>query len=191
MADNLPTVWPADAHTIAKHAILESYLNGWMPILARQSQRFERGRGGNRWEEVLFVDAFAGPGEYSGGQPGSPVIALRSAANHLVRFPIPVRLVFNEFRVDRYEHLQGVIAREESTLLDTSNVVLEPVHNDDSNDVVSLLLERAESHGRVFGPALVFLDQFGFSAVPMETVRRIMLRGVPVARFSWHEPLDW
>ena len=67
MSDNLPTVWPAEPHTLAKHAILKEYLKAWMPILSRQSARVHApGR------EVLFVDGFAGPGRYSGGEPGSP-----------------------------------------------------------------------------------------------------------------------
>ena len=40
-----------------------------MPILSRGS-----------FPEILYIDGFAGPGEYEGGEPGSPIIALETAA---------------------------------------------------------------------------------------------------------------
>lgn len=58
------TVWPLEPHTAAKHALLKNYLGAWFPILASA-----RGR-------VVFLDGFAGPGHYDGGEPGSPIIAL-------------------------------------------------------------------------------------------------------------------
>jgi three-Cys-motif partner protein len=174
MADNLPTVWPADRHTLAKHSILKAYLDAWMPILSRQSAHFEAKHGRSTWKDVLFVDAFAGPGEYEGGEPGSPIIALRAAANHLVRFPIPVRLVFNELDKNRYQHLTDVVAREQTALQSRNNVVMDPVQNLTGEDLVSQLLSQSQRDGSEFGPALVFLDQFGFAAVSMETIARVM-----------------
>jgi three-Cys-motif partner protein len=62
-SDSLPTVWPASCHTLAKHRILASYLKAWMPILSRHfGGRPQQAR------EVLFVDGFAGPGKYAGGE---------------------------------------------------------------------------------------------------------------------------
>ena len=50
MADNLPTVWHAEPHTIAKHAILERYLEAWFPILSQQSQRVRQ-----QADQILFI----------------------------------------------------------------------------------------------------------------------------------------
>lgn len=46
------TVWPIEPHTNGKHAVLRHYLNAWLPIMLRSNER------------VLYIDAFAGPGEY-------------------------------------------------------------------------------------------------------------------------------
>jgi len=64
------TIWPIEPHTEAKLAILRKYLDAWIPILARWNQ------------QILYVDGFAGPGEYVGkdGLPkdGSPLIAIKA-----------------------------------------------------------------------------------------------------------------
>ena len=110
MTDPLPTVWPAEAHTFAKHAILSHYLQAWLPILTRQSHRLGRRIGASQSREILFIDGFAGPGEYIGKEFGSPVIALEAAINHNQSFLVPVRMLFIEQRPDRFAHLQRVLA---------------------------------------------------------------------------------
>jgi three-Cys-motif partner protein len=57
-------VWPLEPHTKGKHEVLRHYLEAWFPILG-----FTQGR-------IVFIDGFAGPGEYAGGEKGSPLIAL-------------------------------------------------------------------------------------------------------------------
>src|SRR5262245_58702283 len=105
MADTLPTIWDADPHTPAKHVILRRNLHAWFPILARQASVNARRLGVAPNREILFIDGFAGPGRYTDGSPGSPVIALQSARDHTPPFPIPVRMLFIEDRRDRFEHL--------------------------------------------------------------------------------------
>ena len=53
-----------------KHRVLRHYLNAWFPILARFNK------------QILFIDGFSGPGEYEGGEEGSPLIALRTLREH-------------------------------------------------------------------------------------------------------------
>ena len=67
------TLWDLDPHTIGKHLVLKNYMNAWLPIMSRWNGR------------VLFIDAFAGPGEYSKGELGSPIIALRALIEHSAR----------------------------------------------------------------------------------------------------------
>src|SRR5580704_5033889 len=68
MAAPRQTIWPLEPHTRAKHEILKRYLQAWMVILSQ-----------GRFPEILYIDGFAGPGEYSGGEVGSPIIALDTA----------------------------------------------------------------------------------------------------------------
>src|SRR5262245_65441693 len=64
------TIWPLQPHTAAKHRILRCYLDAWLPIMGSWNGR------------ILIVDGFAGPGVYSGGEEGSPIIALRALMDH-------------------------------------------------------------------------------------------------------------
>lgn len=70
MAAPRDTVWTLEPHTAAKHDLLRHYLKAWYPILARHSGR------------VIFLDGFAGPGIYEGGQSGSPIIAINTLLEH-------------------------------------------------------------------------------------------------------------
>jgi len=61
--------WPCAPHTEAKHNIYCRYLERWFPILLAYE---------NSYPSVTYAEGFAGPGIYSGGEPGSPIIAMRA-----------------------------------------------------------------------------------------------------------------
>jgi three-Cys-motif partner protein len=115
MADSLPTVWPAKRHTLAKHEILERYLQAWFPILSNRSAEFA-----NRFP--LYIDGFAGPGVYSKGEPGSPIIAIRAARNHSFRFPTPIKVLLVESDQERFARLVESLAAEGSKGVQPQNV---------------------------------------------------------------------
>jgi three-Cys-motif partner protein len=174
--DTLPTVWAADPHTLAKLAILRAYLQAWMPILTRQAAY----RGGC---EVVYVDAFSGPGEYEGGEPGSPLVAVRTAVEHAHQFPASIRMLFIEKRHDRWQHLTRLLnpyveAHQRNTTVER------PIHGS-ADDEVRRLLQRKEF--QQYCPMLVFLDQFGYSAIPMELIEKI-LSGISREVFSF---MNW
>lgn len=64
------TLWRKGEQTVGKHLVVKSYLDGWFPILGRWNGR------------LVFIDGFAGPGEYEGGERGSPLIALDCVKQH-------------------------------------------------------------------------------------------------------------
>jgi three-Cys-motif partner protein len=70
------TIWDLEPHTAAKHEILRRYVQAWAPILSQ----------GN-FPHLVFVDGFAGPGRYSKGEEGSPVIALKAVIDQ----PRPIK----------------------------------------------------------------------------------------------------
>jgi len=168
MPDSLPTIWPVEPHTRAKHAILKNYLDAWMPIMARQAAK-----AGSR-KEICFIDAFAGPGRYSGGEDGSPILAIKAAIQHPTEFPVPIRLFFIEKDPDRFAVLDSTIKGLVSSTESLRNVVVDPPRCGDCNDILDELLDHAARDQRDFGPALVFLDQTGYSDVPMTLIARIM-----------------
>ena len=61
--------WSCEAHTGAKHDIYRRYLERWFPILLN---------GASAYPSVTYAEGFSGPGIYSGGEVGSPVIAMQA-----------------------------------------------------------------------------------------------------------------
>jgi three-Cys-motif partner protein len=95
MGVSTETIWALDPHTIAKHEILKLYLQRWFPILNTYHQR------------VIYVDGFSGPGRYKGGEPGSPLIALELAVNHMKTLKGEIVFRFVDEREDRIAHLRS------------------------------------------------------------------------------------
>jgi len=168
-SDTLPTVWPADPHTLAKHRILSNYLKAWMPILAN-SRNVPDGKP----PEILFIDGFAGPGVYEGGEDGSPVIALKTALDHSRSFSVPVSFLFIEQDDERFARLVSALEGLKPRIEESPNVRLLPPYHGDCGRKLNELLDTYKAQRRDFGPALVFLDQFGYSKVPMDLIGRIM-----------------
>lgn len=173
MSDSLPTIWEAEPHTFAKHAILKRYLDAWLPILTRQST----GVAVRSKRQILYIDGFAGPGKYLGGEAGSPVIALTAALEHTAKFPTPVRMVFIEQDTERHQILSQTLGPLMERASKSKNVVADHPLQGDCEVVLSNLLNQSEKSGIAFGPALAFLDQFGYSSVPMDLIGRILRFG--------------
>lgn len=70
MPVNGPVPWACAEHTVVKHDIYRRYLERWFPILLTGSS--------NAYPSVTYAEGFAGPGVYSGAEPGSPVIAIQA-----------------------------------------------------------------------------------------------------------------
>jgi three-Cys-motif partner protein len=160
MSDELPTIWPAEAHTLAKHGILKTYLEAWGPILS--NARTAVG------PELLFVDGFAGPGEYSTGDPGSPLL------DHTGSFPKPVRFKFIEKDKDRYQYLCGKLSAENARISASTHVRVDPPVLGECEPEVRRLIGERKAARRPLGPALFFFDQFGYSQVSMSLLAEIM-----------------
>lgn len=94
------TLWELEAHSRGKHRILRAYMDAWFPIMTRHNRR------------VVVVDGFAGPGRYTNGEPGSPLILLGAYLDHTYRLRMNSEIVylFIEERADRVAHLQKEIA---------------------------------------------------------------------------------
>jgi three-Cys-motif partner protein len=161
------TVWPLEPHTRAKHEILRRYLGAWFPILTSG--------GWNR--RVIFLDGFAGPGRYSAGEPGSPIIAL----NTLVKHPHFAKLDKTEFAMifveegrDRFASLQAEVAAywDEQPDGQPSNVRVHLRHGRFA-DVADAIMDQLDAAGHQLAPTFAFVDPFGFKGVPMTTIARL------------------
>ena len=103
MSGKIGVTWSIEPHTQAKHEILKYYLGAWFPILASIQRR------------LLYIDGFAGPGEYKGGEDGSPIIALKVAKDHKLSGKLQhpgMELVFFFIEVDeaRFQNLERKLA---------------------------------------------------------------------------------
>lgn len=156
-------VWGIDPHTQSKHDILRHYLNRWLPILGKFSQTMN------------YIDAFAGPGIYSGGQPGSPVIAVETALHHVMRPKGRVNFVFIEKDAERARILRTQLGQKFPTGSLPSGWEYS-IEVGEFASVVEHGLDEIEARGNHLAPTLAFLDPFGFSGwdLPMRTIARVL-----------------
>lgn len=156
------TLWPLDDHTVGKHTVLRYYLNAWLPILASWNKR------------ILFIDGFAGPGAYIGGEDGSPVIAINTFLEHRARSLLDgteILFVFIEKRHDRFQHLRGRIDSIRPAL--PKNVEVQCIEGA-FDETMTETLDSLEEQKKQLAPAFVMVDPFGVSDTPMAVIAQIL-----------------
>lgn len=152
------SVWPIRPHTAAKHRILRHYLGAWFPILRGHTHE-------------IVVDGFAGPGIYSGGEPGSPIVALRTALNHtqdLSRSRLD--FIFIEERADRHASLEAQVAALGPL---PPNFHVQIRRGKFAQQFEGAL---AEAGAQTNTPMFVMLDPMGPSGMPMRLVADLARR---------------
>jgi three-Cys-motif partner protein len=151
------TLWPIEPHTSAKHQILRKYLDAWLPILGKYNKR------------IVYIDGFAGPGQYTGGEPGSPIIALEAAGSHRAKFGGELVFWFIEERPDRVAHLKSRIA----TLQLPQNCSVHPEEGTFAEKLTAVLDGLDAERGQI-APTFALIDPFGFAGIPYTLVRRLL-----------------
>jgi three-Cys-motif partner protein len=153
------TIWELEPHTAGKHEILRRYIQAWAPILSQ----------GN-FPYLVFVDGFAGPGRYSKGEEGSPIIAIKAVIEQAR--PIKAKIDFHFIELDkaRSDHL----ATEITALTLPPNVTTK-IHGGRSfqDAFPEVWNSYASKPGRPRPPALVFIDPFGFK-IPFSYVASVL-----------------
>lgn len=155
MAKYLGTIWEITSHTMKKHEMLRSYFQAWLPIMSKFNRR------------IVYIDGFAGPGKYTGGEDGSPIVVLKAARDH--SFPIGSKLhcVFVEDDVKRFTHLRSELSDLKQSLpAHLSYEVVQGTADD--------YLSNAFADGKQVDPTFVFIDPFGFSQTPFTTIEMIL-----------------
>lgn len=156
-----------DDHTRGKHEVLREYLKAWFPIMARYNKR------------LVFVDGFAGPGEYEGGEPGSPVIAMETYRQALGNAWFAKQFadgemvfLFVEQDATRASRLNEVIAKA-SPLPGKAPIT---VHTGDFETAMSKVLDKLPP-GKRLAPAFVMVDPFGVKDYPLDLLGRLLKGG--------------
>lgn len=151
------TTWQIEPHTTTKHKILRNYLNAWFPILNRYNRR------------LVFLDGFSGPGIYRGGEPGSPIIALKAASEHFRPIDGEAVFLFIEERADRAENLRQEVAK-----LDLPGNFRVEVESSQFEPTVTKILDDLDKEGKGLAPTFAFVDPFGFSGLPFNLLERLL-----------------
>ena len=153
------TIWPLEPHTAAKHEILRRYLQAWVPILSQ-----------GKFPQIIFVDGFAGPGRYSNGEEGSPIIAINSVTQQPRPIGAKVDFHFIELDKKRADHLETEI----KALQLPSNLVA-TIHGGCSfqDKFPEIWGSYAPRAGRSRPPTFVFIDPFGFK-IPFSYVAKVL-----------------
>jgi three-Cys-motif partner protein len=156
--------WKAEPHTLAKIEILIAYLHAYFPILGQSKP----GR------PFLYVDGFAGPGEYTNSPVGSPVAALAAAQAAVSQLGTKwsagdVICVFIEPDGPRCEHLRERIKSFEGNW----RLKIEVKQKSFADGMTELRKEMPKPF-TCDDPLFVFIDPFGATGVPFNLVADIL-----------------
>jgi len=126
--------------------------------------------------DVVYVDGFAGPNEYTNpGHPhGSPTAAVNAISTTLSDLGSEcilrsVKCYFIEDRRDRYDHLVQSLG----SLNPHPRVQLYPLHGTFEDRIADVQRENPMAFSGRY-PLLVFADPFGATGIPFNMVRRIL-----------------
>ena len=181
MSTTEPTLWNLEPHTKAKHDILTYYLKAWFPAQSGTPRR------------LLYIDGFAGPGEYIGGEPGSPILAIDVILKHkfyqrLTRPGMELVLLFIESSKPRFANLEHHLSKYTFD----ANLRVEPV-NATFEEYLDKNLNDLERRHLVLAPSLTFIDPFGPTGFPIALIKRISQhpRSEVLINFSYQSLNQW
>ena len=153
------TIWDLEPHTKAKHEILKRYMQAWMPIMGMRDL-----------PQIAYIDGFAGPGRYSMGEDGSPIIALKAALEQQSRITSTISFLFVEEHRERAATLQAILDELEIP----SHFRTKVFAGETFEQAIEGLLNSLWVDKKNLPPTFAFIDPFGWSGVPFSTARRIL-----------------
>ncbi|MEK6437487.1 three-Cys-motif partner protein TcmP [Pseudonocardia sp. T1-2H] len=159
------TVWELKPHTEAKHRLLTGYLKAWFPVLSRWNDR------------IVFLDGFAGPGIYKGGEPGSPTQALGVLLDHTYGAAMTNKkfvFIFNEDKPRRHARLTEVVDAFMAEHQPWPANVEVSVQGDKFEDLAEGILAYLDEQKAHLAPTFAFIDPFGVKGLPMDLLRRFL-----------------
>lgn len=154
--------WGMKGQTEVKHRLLEKYLNPWFNKITTISS------------DVEFLDGFAGRGEYTDGSKGSPIIAMDVADSKLAE-ESHFRSKLQRFNViavennhENYSNLRNCLLEKDK---ETDDRITVESHDTKFAEYAQEYIEQRKESPK---PCFVFIDPFGFSGVPLETIHEII-----------------
>lgn len=157
------TVWDIPQLTPIKHHLLRSYLQEWFPTMLRNHER------------IHVIDGFSGPGEYTGGEPGSPLIAINTLMSTVPDCTLQRNVTFWFVDADerRRSHLHYLLRKQASRHPPLRSLSY-AVRSGTFAEVMHKHLSRVETQHITLPPTFTFIDPFGVTDVPMSIIARLM-----------------
>jgi three-Cys-motif partner protein len=165
--DRDPKKWRSRENTRVKHDILFEYLKGFIPILSA----------GNRGEPLSvlhYIDSHAGRGWYEGGEPGSPIVAMKVGQelhDYLGQYrddPVYLECYNVEYDRQNFDSLEGEIAAVRDKYPSVSVRNFFGPFQEHADEVLGLIPSGE--------PTFVFIDPFGYRGVELREVLRFLQR---------------
>jgi len=125
---------------------------------------------------INYIDGFAGPGKYLGGEDGSPLIALKVAKLFLdngTLKPQQMTMLLIERDKERHDLLTNEIRalQESDAAYRLVNIVVARTDYTAAMDQVWALLEHSKA---TLAPTFAFIDPFGVSGTPYEHIAKLL-----------------
>ena len=160
----LDTIWKAEPHTIAKINLLRAYLKAWLSILGIS----------RKGQQLLYVDGFAGPGEYTNYPMGSPIAAIEAANSVLVTHAAKwiagdVHCAFIDADGKRVKNLTMKVAEASK-----HSRVRTYIHAAPFVDGLELVKKEVPDPFTQQHPLFVFVDPFGATGFPFQVMQEIL-----------------
>ncbi|MCK9195424.1 MAG: three-Cys-motif partner protein TcmP [Syntrophales bacterium] len=150
---------PYDEGTQDKLDLYREYLREWLPVFINLPSV----------ETLQIFDFFAGPGNDTEGNPGSPLITceeIRKALNHHGNRTKKIRAYFNECAADKYQDL--------SSCIDEQRIALPQVEFTIKQSDFHSVFEQWEPLMRGKTANLLFLDQNGVQQITEDIFKTIV-----------------
>jgi three-Cys-motif partner protein len=118
---------------------------------------------------LVYLDGFAGPGRYNGGEPGSPIIALESAKSHTAKLSKEIVFLFVEEMRKRADHLDGEVKK-----LGCPDNFKAEVKCGQFAPTLTAELDELATKGLKIAPTFALVDPFGFAGIPYDLMKRLL-----------------
>lgn len=124
---------------------------------------------------MVYIDGFAGPGRYSGGEDGSPIVALKALAAHGHKLLSAFEFHFVERDRRSVEALNANIAtlREQGLISPSTSITVHPPKSFEDAYDQTIAPRLAQLAG---APAFALVDPFGWTGIPMRIMADLMKR---------------
>jgi len=154
--------WKRDEHTGAKHDIYRRYLERWFPILLNRRSK--------PWPSVTYAEGFSGPGIYSGGEFGSPIVAIKALTSQVPADKGVARIIFVDDDKRCTDLLNETLIKAFPKRPRSEDAMPVKVVTGTCKDHLEAALDGMHAWGK---PIFANLDSWGNAPIPYRLLKRL------------------